>query len=170
MGSQGPVTTTDAGIPVASDGQLLTVGPDGPILLNDHYLIEQMAKFNRRRIPEWQPHAEGAGAFCYFEVTHDASQYTRAAVPQPGTRTRTGIRFPTVAGEQGSPDTWRDVRGFLVREVFDDAARDRLVSTVVRNLLGGVPEPVLERAFQHWKNIDQNIGERIEKGVRAGQA
>jgi catalase len=170
MGSQCPVTTTDAGIPVASDGQLLTVGPDGPILLNDHYLIEQMAKFNPERIPERQPHAKGTDASGYFEGTHDISRYRGAAVPQPGTRTDTGIRFSTVAGEQGSPDTWPDLRGFLVREVFDDAARDRLVSTVVRNLLGGVPEPVQERAFQHWKNIDQNIGERIEKGVRAGQA
>ena len=53
-------TTNDAGIPVASDGQSLTVGPDGPILLQDHYLIEQMANFNRERIPERQPHAKGA--------------------------------------------------------------------------------------------------------------
>jgi catalase len=115
MSDQRPVTTTDAGIPVASDGQSLTVGPDGPILLNDHYLIEQMANFNRERIPERQPHAKGAGAFGYFEVTHDVSQYTRAAVFQPGARTETGIRFSTVAGEQGSPDTWRDPRGFALK-------------------------------------------------------
>jgi catalase len=108
-------TTTDAGIPVASDGQSLTVGPDGPILLQDHYLIEQMANFNRERVPERQPHAKGAGAFGHFEVTADVSQYTRAAVFQPGTRTDTGIRFSTVAGEQGSPDTWRDPRGFALR-------------------------------------------------------
>ena len=48
-------TTTDAGIPVPSDAHSLTVGPDGPILLQDHYLIEQMANFNRERIPERQP-------------------------------------------------------------------------------------------------------------------
>ena len=51
-------TTTDAGRPVASDEHSLTVGPDGPILLQDHYLIEQMANFNRERIPERQPHAK----------------------------------------------------------------------------------------------------------------
>lgn len=51
-------TTTDAGIPVASDEHSLTVGPDGPIVLHDHYLIEQMANFNRERIPERQPHAK----------------------------------------------------------------------------------------------------------------
>jgi catalase len=40
-------TTTDAGIAAPSDDQSLTIGPDGPILLQDHYLIEQMAQFNR---------------------------------------------------------------------------------------------------------------------------
>ena len=62
-------TTTDAGIPVESDEHSLTVGADGPILLQDHYLIEQMANFNRERIPERQPHAKGGGAFGHFEVT-----------------------------------------------------------------------------------------------------
>ena len=108
-------TTTDAGIPVASDEHSLTVGPDGPILLQDHYLIEQMANFNRERIPERQPHAKGGGAFGHFEVTEDVSQYTKAAVFQPGTRTDTLIRFSTVAGERGSPDTWRDPRGFALK-------------------------------------------------------
>lgn len=108
-------TTTDAGIPVSSDEFSLTVGPDGPILLQDAYLIEQMANFNRERIPERQPHAKGSGAFGYFEVTKNVSAYTKAAVFQPGTRTDTLIRFSTVAGERGSPDTWRDVRGFALR-------------------------------------------------------
>jgi catalase len=108
-------TTTDAGIPVASQEHSLTVGPDGPILLNDFYLIEQMANFNRERIPERQPHAKGSGAFGYFQVTGDVSAYTRAAVFQPGTRTDTVIRFSTVAGERGSPDTWRDPRGYSLR-------------------------------------------------------
>ena len=110
-----PFTTTDAGIPVASDEHSLSVGPDGPILLQDHYLLEQMANFNRERIPERQPHAKGSGAFGYFQVTGDISAYTRAAVFQPGTRTGTVIRFSTVAGERGSPDTWRDPRGYSLR-------------------------------------------------------
>src|SRR3984957_18044165 len=63
-------TTTDAGIPVESDEHSLTVGPGGPILLQDSYLIEQMAQFNRERIPERQPHAKGSGAFGRFEVTN----------------------------------------------------------------------------------------------------
>jgi len=108
-------TTTDAGIPVSSDEHSLTVGADGPILLHDHYLIEQMANFNRERIPERQPHAKGSGAFGHFKVTHDVSAYTKAAVFQPGTKTDTLIRFSTVAGERGSPDTWRDPRGFALK-------------------------------------------------------
>ncbi|MDN5871049.1 MAG: catalase [Nitrococcus sp.] len=108
-------TTTDAGIPVASDEHSLTIGPDGPILLQDHYLIEQMAQFNRERVPERQPHAKGGGAFGRFEVTGDVSAYTKAALFQPGTTTEMLIRFSSVAGERGSPDTWRDPRGFAVK-------------------------------------------------------
>ena len=108
-------TTTDAGIPVASDEHSLTVGPDGPILLQDHYLIEQMANFNRERTPERQPHAKGSGAFGRFEVTKDVSQYTKAALFQPGVKTDMLARFSTVAGERGSPDTWRDPRGFALK-------------------------------------------------------
>ena len=110
-----PYTTTDAGIPVASDEHSLTVGPNGPILLQDHYLLEQMANFNRERIPERQPHAKGGGAFGRFEVTHDVSAHTRAAVFAPGATTEALVRFSTVAGERGSPDTWRDPRGFAVK-------------------------------------------------------
>src|ERR1700674_3858915 len=90
-------TTTDAGIPVASDEYSLTVGPEGPILLQDSYLIEQMANFNRERIAERQPHAKGSGAFGRFEVTDDVSEYTKAAVFQPGTTSRMVVRFSTVA-------------------------------------------------------------------------
>ncbi|MBK1698792.1 catalase [Rhodovibrio salinarum] len=108
-------TTTDAGVPVSSDEHALTVGPNGPIVLHDHYLIEQMANFNRERIPERQPHAKGGGAFGRFEVTQDVSAYTKADFLQPGKKTDVLIRFSTVAGERGSPDTWRDPRGFAVK-------------------------------------------------------
>jgi len=109
------IQTTDAGIPVESDEYSLTVGAGGPILLQDSYLIEQMAQFNRERITERQPHAKGSGAFGRFEVTNDVSGYTKAAVFQPGTTTRLVARFSTVAGERGSPDMWRDLRGFALK-------------------------------------------------------
>ncbi|MBA8827407.1 catalase [Saccharopolyspora lacisalsi] len=108
-------TTTNAGIPVASDDHSLTAGSNGPVLLQDHYLIEKNAQFNRERVPERVVHAKGGGAFGTFEVTDDVSQYTKAAVFQPGTKTETLLRFSTVAGELGSPDTWRDPRGFALK-------------------------------------------------------
>ena len=74
-----------------------------------------MANFNRERIPERQPHAKGSGAFGRFEVTKDVSQYTKAALFQPGAKTDMLARFSTVAGERGSPDTWRDPRGFSLK-------------------------------------------------------
>jgi len=117
-------TTNDAGIPIPSDEYSLTVGPNGPILLHDHYLIEQMANFNREKIPERQPHAKGSGAFGYFEVTKDVSAYTKADVFQPGRKTDTLIRFSTVAGEQGSPDTWRDPRGFALKFYTNEGVYD----------------------------------------------
>ncbi len=110
-----PQTTNNAGIPVESDEHSLTVGRDGPILLQDHYLIEKMAQFNRERVPERVVHAKGSGAYGIFEVTHDVSELTRADLFQPGRRTEMLARFSTVAGEQGSPDTWRDPRGFALK-------------------------------------------------------
>lgn len=108
-------TTSQSGAPVGSDAHSLTVGPDGPTVLHDRYLVEKLAQFNRERIPERVVHAKGGGAFGTFEVTEDVSAYTRAAVFQPGTTTETLLRFSSVAGEQGSPDTWRDPRGFSLR-------------------------------------------------------
>ncbi|MAP35053.1 MAG: catalase [Halomonas sp.] len=113
-GSQHP-TTNESGIPVASDEHALSVGADGPIVMHDHYLMEQMAAFNREMIPNRQPHAKGSGAFGHFEVTQDISQYTKAKFLQPGMKTDVLIRFSTVAGESGSPDTWRDPRGFSIK-------------------------------------------------------
>ena len=66
-------------------------------------------------------------------------------------------------------DDWGQA-GTLVREVMDDAERDRLVSNIVGHLLDGVTEPVLERAFEYWRNVDKDLGQRVEDGVRAGQA
>lgn len=101
-------TTTNAGIPVVSDNESLTAGPQGPILLHDHYLVEKLAQFNRERVPERVVHAKGGGAFGELVVTHDVSRYTKAKLFQLGAKTESLVRFSTVAGEQGSPDTWRD--------------------------------------------------------------
>jgi hypothetical protein len=91
------------------------IGPNGPILLHDHHFIELMAHFNRERVPERNVHAKGSGAFGVFVTTEDVSRYTKAALFQKGARTDMLARFSTVAGEQGSPDTWRDPRGFALK-------------------------------------------------------
>ncbi|HEY6541533.1 MAG TPA: catalase [Ktedonobacteraceae bacterium] len=118
-------TTDDAGIPVASDEYSLSVGPNGPLLLQDHYLIEKMAQFNRERVPERVVHARGSGAFGYFEVTEDVTHWTRAAfLNTVGKRTPLLVRFSTVAGELGSADTVRDPRGFAIKFYTEEGNYD----------------------------------------------
>ncbi|GAB2813266.1 catalase [Actinocorallia aurea] len=108
-------TTTNSGIPVGSDENSLSVGRDGPLVLHDFYLIEKMAQFNRERVPERVVHAKGGGAYGVFEVTQDVSHYTSADLFQPGRRTPMLARFSTVAGDLGTPDSWRDPRGFALK-------------------------------------------------------
>ncbi len=81
-------TTTDSGIPAASDEHSLTVGPAGPIVLHDHYVVQKMQHFNRERVPERVVHAKGGGAHGFFEVTGDVTPFTRASfLSQIGKRT-----------------------------------------------------------------------------------
>ena len=109
------ISTTQSGAPVTSDAHSKSVGADGAIILTDHYLIEKLAQFNRGRVPERVVHAKGGGAFGSFKTSEDVSKHTKAALFQPGTETDMLIRFSSVAGEAGSPDTWRDPRGFAVK-------------------------------------------------------
>ncbi|KRE53732.1 catalase [Phycicoccus sp. Soil748] len=108
-------STTDTGAPAPSDRNSLTIGPDGPIVLHDVHFLNQMAHFNRERIPERNVHAKGSGAFGEFVCTEDVSAHTKAALFQKGSTVEMLARFSTVAGEQGSPDTWRDPRGFALK-------------------------------------------------------
>ena len=111
--SKCPFMTTDAGIPVADNQNSLSAGERGPLLMADYQLIERMAHFNRERVPERVVHAKGAGAYGTLTITHDISQYTCARLFSTiGNTCKSFHRFSTVAGEQGSPDTVRDPRGF----------------------------------------------------------
>ena len=78
MSERAKRTTTDSGIPATSDEFSLTPGPQGPIALHDHYVVQKMQHFNRERVPERVVHAKGSGAHGFFEVTEDVSQFTRA--------------------------------------------------------------------------------------------
>jgi catalase len=120
-----PPTTTNSGIPVPSDEHALTVGPSGPVLLQDYYLNEKLAHFVRERIPDRVYHVKGGGAFGYFEVTADVSQWTKAAfLSQVGKRTPLFVRFSIVAADEGYPDTDRDVRGFAIKFYTEEGNYD----------------------------------------------
>ena len=83
-----------SGAPAPSDRNALTIGPNGPILLHDVHFLEQMAHFNREKVPERQPHAKGSGAFGVFKTTEDVSAYTKAALFQRGAATRCSRASP----------------------------------------------------------------------------
>src|SRR3984957_16922758 len=120
-----PITTTDAGAPAASDEHSLTVGPGGPVLLQDAYLNEKLAHFVRERVPDRVYHVKGSGAFGHFEVTADVTQWTKAAfLNKVGKQTPMFARFSTVAGEEGYPDTDRDVRGFALKFYTEEGNYD----------------------------------------------
>jgi catalase len=117
--------TTESGAPVADNQHSQTAGPGGPVLLQDHHLIEKLARFNRERIPERVVHARGSAAYGRFEVTADVSRWTRARfLAEVGKRTEVFVRFSTVAGARGSADAVRDPRGFAVRFYTEDGNYD----------------------------------------------
>jgi catalase len=108
--------TTASGIPYYNHEDTQSVGPRGPLLLQDFILHESMAHFNRERIPERVVHAKGSGAFGTFTVTNDITRYTKARLFNTiGKKTKVFARFSTVGGEKGSADTERDPRGFAIK-------------------------------------------------------
>ncbi|MES3025068.1 MAG: catalase [Pseudomonadota bacterium] len=108
--------TTNQGVPVADNQHSLKIGLRGPTAMEDFILREKLTHFDHERIPERVVHARGSAAHGYFECYRELSSLTRA-VPfsQAGKRTPLFTRFSTVAGERGSADTVRDVRGFAVK-------------------------------------------------------
>lgn len=108
--------THENGSPVVDNTNSLTAGARGPILLEDTWLIEKLAHFDREVIPERRMHAKGSGAFGCFTVTHDVTQYTCAKLfSEVGKQTEVFVRFSTVAGERGAADAERDIRGFAIK-------------------------------------------------------
>ena len=107
--------TNEVGAPVADNENAITAGPRGPVVMQDVWLMEKMAHFNREVIPERRMHAKGWGAYGKLTVTHDISRYTKAKVLQPGAETELFLRFSTVAGERGAADCERDIRGVAVK-------------------------------------------------------
>jgi catalase len=119
------VLTTNQGVPVADNQNSLKAGLRGPTLLEDFILREKITHFDHERIPERIVHARGSGAHGYFECYAPLTNLTRASIfAEAGKRTPVFVRFSTVAGERGSTDTARDVRGFAVKFYTDEGNWD----------------------------------------------
>jgi catalase len=111
-----PVLTTQQGTPVSDDQNSLRLGARGPAALEDFHFREKIFHFDHERIPERVVHARGYGAHGYFENYRSLSDITSADLFQrPGEKTPAFVRFSTVAGNKGSADMARDVRGFAVK-------------------------------------------------------
>ncbi len=125
MAKKGKRLTTAFGIPVGDDQNSLTAGPRGPVLMQDVHLMEKLGHFDRERIPERVVHAKGAGAYGYFEVTADVTEWTKAKfLSKVGKRTDVVVRFSTVGGEKGSADAARDPRGFAIKFYTEEGNYD----------------------------------------------
>ena len=115
-GGTHPALTTQTGVIVADDENSLKAGHRGPTLLEDGVLLEKIQHFDHERIPERIVHARGFGAHGYFELTSSLEGISRAAVfNEVDVKTPVFVRFSTVAGNKGSSDLARDVRGFAVK-------------------------------------------------------
>jgi catalase len=115
-GDDVPGLTTQQGTPVADDQNSLRIGARGPTALEDSHFREKIFHFDHERIPERVVHARGFGAHGYFENYESLAELTRADLFQrPREKTPAFVRFSTVAGNKGSPDLARDVRGFAVK-------------------------------------------------------
>ncbi len=119
------VLTTNQGVPIADNQNSLKAGLRGPTLLEDFILREKITHFDHERIPERIVHARGSAAHGYFEA-YDALPDLTCAAPfaKAGKVTPVFVRFSTVAGERGSVDTARDVRGFAVKFYTDEGTWD----------------------------------------------
>lgn len=117
--------TTNQGVPIGDNQNTLKAGLRGPSLLEDFILREKITHFDHERIPERIVHARGSAAHGYFEAYDALTKLTRAApFAEQGKRTPVFARFSTVAGERGSKDTARDIRGFAVKFYTDEGNWD----------------------------------------------
>jgi catalase len=125
VNSADQVLTTNQGVAISDNQNSLKAGLRGPTLLEDFVLREKITHFDHERIPERVVHARGSGAHGYFECYMPLAKYTKAApFAEQGKITPVFVRFSTVAGERGSADTARDIRGFAVKFYTDEGNWD----------------------------------------------
>lgn len=152
--------TNEVGAPVPDNENAITAGPRGPVVMQDVWLMEKMAHFNREVIPERRMHAKGWGAYGTFTVTHDISSYTRAKVLQPGAVTETFTRFSTVAGERGAADCERDIRGVATKFYTEEGNWD---------LVGNNTPTFFIRDVHNFSDLNRAVKRDPHTGRRSAQ-
>lgn len=152
--------TNEAGAPVADNENSITAGPRGPVMMQDVWLLEKLAHFDREVIPERRMHAKGWGAYGKFTVSHDISPYTRAKVLQPGQETEVFVRFSTVAGERGAADAERDIRGVAIKFYTEDGNWD---------LVGNNTPTFFIRDVHNFPDLNRAVKRDPYTGMRSAQ-
>ena len=152
--------TNEVGAPVAENEHSLTAGPRGPVMLQDVWLLEKLAHFDREVIPERRMHAKGWGAYGRLTVTQDISRFTRAKVLQPGAVTELFARFSTVAGERGAADAERDIRGVAVKFYTEEGNWD---------LVGNNTPTFFLRDVHNFPDLNRAVKRDPRTGLRSAQ-
>ena len=152
--------TNEVGAPVPDNENAITAGPRGPVVMQDVWLMEKMAHFNREVIPERRMHAKGWGAYGNFTVTSDISRFTRAKVLQPGAKTDLFLRFSTVAGERGAADAERDIRGVAVKFYTEEGNWD---------LVGNNTPTFFIRDVHNFADLNRAVKRDPRTGMRSAQ-
>ena len=152
--------TNEVGAPVADNENAITAGARGPVVMQDVWLMEKMAHFNREVIPERRMHAKGWGAYGKLTVTHDISRYTKAKVLQKGAVTELFTRFSTVAGERGAADAERDIRGVAVKFYTQEGNWD---------LVGNNTPTFFIRDVHNFSDLNRAVKRDPRTGMRSAQ-
>lgn len=152
--------TNEVGAPVPENENSITAGPRGPVVMQDVWLLEKLAHFDREVIPERRMHAKGSGAYGTFTVTHDISQWTKARVLQPGKKTEVFVRFSTVAGERGAADAERDIRGFACKFYTEEGNWD---------LVGNNTPTFFIRDVHNFPDLNRAVKRDPRTGLRSAQ-
>ena len=153
--------TNEVGAPVAQNEHSLTAGKRGPVLLQDVWLLEKLAHFDREVIPERRMHAKGSGAYGTFTVTQDITRYTKAKIfSEIGKKTDLFVRFSTVAGERGAADAERDIRGFACKFYTEEGNWD---------LVGNNTPTFFLRDVHNFPDLNRAVKRDPRTGLRSAQ-
>ena len=153
--------TNEVGAPVAENEHSLTAGERGPVMMQDVWLLEKLAHFDREIIPERRMHAKGWGAYGTLTITHDITQYTKAKVfSEIGKKTDLFVRFSTVAGERGAADVERDIRGFACKFYTEEGNWD---------LVGNNTPTFFIRDVHNFPDLNRAVKRDPFTGMRSAQ-